>query len=471
MATGPAKDAEGDYLARVDWGPDGKSLAVQRLNREQTRLDLLSCRPGDGACAPRRTEEHATWVNLGRDFHMLPDGRFVWATEAGGWRRLWLHGAGGEPIRPLTPEGWAITSLDGVTADGRVIATGFETAGLGAARRQVLAVRLADGAVETLAGEPGWNTALVAPETGNWVHTWSDGDHPPRLEVRRADGSAGAALPAWPPAYDAAALPRWEMLTIPGPGGAALPARLLKPAGFDPSRRYPAVVYHYGGPGSQVVSDSWDTRGAWHKMMAQQGFAVFMVDNLSSSFFGKAGEDRDYRRFGEGDLAAQLAAVDYLESLGWVDTSRLGLWGWSGGGAATLYCLLNRPGVWRAGVAGAPVTDWSLYDSIWTERYLDRPQDDPEGYRLSSPATYADNLKDRLLIVHGTADDNVHPQNTLALVARWVDAGIPFEEAIYPRQKHGFKRVANRHFYARMTEFFARILAAPPAAAAMKETR
>jgi dipeptidyl-peptidase-4 len=159
-----------------------------------------------------------------------------------------------------------------------------------------------------------------------------------------------------------------------------------------------------------------------------------------------------------GNLEAQLAGVAYLKQLGYVDATRLGLWGWSGGGSNTLYCVLNAPGVWKAAVAGAPVTDWMLYDTIWTERYLDRPQDNPQGYKDSSPITYAKQLKDHLLLVHGLADDNVHPQNTVDLTDRLIAAGIPFEEAVYPHQKHGFKPDSSRHFYERMTEFFERYL-------------
>src|SRR6185295_19466810 len=172
-------------------------------------------------------------------------------------------------------------------------------------------------------------------------------------------------------------------------------------AGLDPSRRYPVIVYHYGGPGSQIVANAWSPRDAWHKLMAQRGFGVFSVDNQSSLFFGKQGEDRDHRRFGTVNLAGQLAGVDYLKTLPWVDAKRLGLWGWSGGGSNTLYCVLNAPGVWHAAVAGAPVTDWRLYDTIWTERYLDTPQNNADGYKDSSPITYAAKLADHLLVVHG----------------------------------------------------------------------
>jgi dipeptidyl-peptidase-4 len=269
------------------------------------------------------------------------------------------------------------------------------------------------------------------------------------------------ALPATASKIDTASLPKWEIFTIPGPDGSRLPARLLKPANFDASKRYPVIIYHYGGPNSQVVDNAWSARGLWHKLMAQRGFAVFSVDNQSSLFFGKKGEDRDYRRFGPVNLAGQLAGVDYLKSLPWVDASRLGLWGWSGGGANTLYCILNKPGVWKAAIAGAPVTDWKLYDSIWTERYMDRPEDNPQGYHDSAPLTYAANLADRLLIVHGLADDNVHPQNTVQMSDAFIKAGKLFEQAFYPGQKHGFRGISSRHFYERATDFFERELSKP----------
>jgi dipeptidyl-peptidase-4 len=453
-------DAE-SYLARVDWTPSGDAVAVQRLNRDQTRLDLLRCPPSGGSCSTLLTETWPTWVNLGEDFRFLPDGSFLWGSERDGWRRLYLHSADGRLVRPVTPEGWSVTSLDGVSTGGDwAIVTAFPTEGLGPIDRKVARIPTHGEGWELLTPEPGTHRAIVSERTGAWVHEWNDADTPTRSEMRRAEGGAAVPLPSAPAKIDLAALPKWEFLTIPGPGGSRLPARLLKPVGFDPGRRYPVVVYHYGGPGSQVVNNAWHPRGLWHKTMAQRGFVSFSVDNQSSLFFGKPGEDRDHRRFGSVNLAGQLAGVDYLKTLPWVDAGRIGLWGWSGGGTNTLYCLLNRPGVWKAGVAGAPVTDWKLYDTIWTERYLDRPQDNEEGYRLSSPLTHAANLKDRLLIVHGLADDNVHPQNTVVMSNAFIKAGAPFEQAFYPEQTHGIRGAGMRHFFAKMADFFERELQA-----------
>lgn len=451
MSTG---DEDG-YLARVDW--TGDAVAIQRLNRDQTRLDLLRCRAADGSCAPLLAETRPTWINLGEDLRFLEDGRFVWGSEGDGWRRLYLHDRDGKLVRPLTPEGWGIASLEEVV-DGGVIVTAYRTEGMGPTDRQVYRAGLDRESWEPLAAEPGTHEAVVAPN-GSWVHTWHDADTPPKSEIRTASGTV--ALPYTAPSYDPAALPEWEFLFIPGPKGVRLPARMLKPSGFDPARRYPAIMYHYGGPASQVVVNRWDARrrDLWQKKMAQSGFVVFNLDNASSIFFGKTGEDRDHRRFGPANLEAQLAGVEYLKGLGWVDAGRIGLWGWSGGGYHTLYALLHAPGVWKAGMAGAPVTDWMLYDSIWTERYLDTPQGNPEGYRESSVTPYAEKLKDRLLIVHGFADDNVHPQNTVVFIDKLIKAGIPYEDAFYPGQNHGFRGAAQRHWYERMTEFFERTLA------------
>lgn len=461
LDTGSGPDV---YLARVDWAADGSAVYVQRLNRDQTRLELLRCDPTDGACATLITEDWPTWVNLSNDYRVLEDGRILWPSERSGWKQLYLYSADGELVRQLTHAEGAVTSLDGVDEEhGRIVFTAFGAPPLGAAGRQVYRVSLEGGETESLTSESGWHSADVAPGgSGYWIHSWSDGNHPTETAIRDASGAAIAELPSTPAEIDTASLPQWELLTIPGPEDSQLPARMLRPADLEPGKRYPAIMYHYGGPGSQVVVDRWEasSRGLWLKMMAERGYVVLCVDNLASTFFGKRGEDRQHRRFGEINLAAQRAGVDYLASQEFVDAERIGIWGWSGGGSNTLYVLTRAPGVWRAGVAGAPVTDWRFYDTIWTERYLDHPDDNADGYRDSSPITAADKLRDRLLIVHGTADDNVHPNNTVSFIGKLTEAGIPFESAIYPQQKHGFRETASRHFYERMTEFFDRTLAA-----------
>jgi dipeptidyl-peptidase-4 len=452
-----------DYLARVDWIPGGERVAVQRLNREQDTLELLSCGAADGACGLLLKETWPTWVNLREDLRFLADGRFLWSSEKSGWRRLYLHASHGAELAALTPEGWALTSVDGVDETaGAFVFTAYRGSGLGAKDRQVFRGSLDGGAPEALTAAEGWHSARVAPGTGSWVHSWSEANRPTAREVLAADGKKLAELPSEPPPYDPAALPAWSFFEIEAPDGTRLPAAMLMPEKVADESKAPAIMFHYGGPASQVVANRWGGgRGLWNQMMAQRGYAVLRVDNRASNYFGKRGEDLLHRRFGEVNLAAQLAGVAYLESLGTIDPDRIGLWGWSGGGSNTLYSILNSPDTWAAAMSGAPVTDWRLYDTIWTERYLDHPADNAEGYKASSSITYAEKLKTPLLIVHGTGDDNVHPQNTLAMVSALVEAAAPLEMAIYPRQKHGFRGPASRHFYERMTEFFDRQLGAP----------
>ena len=455
------------YLARVDWLPSGDRLAIQRLNREQNDLELLLCETQGGRCTTLLHETSDTWVNLTKDLQFLPDGRFLWTTEDSGWRNLWLHSADGERLRELTPPNWTTDRVDGLVAptsdvDGaHVVWTGFEMTPLGARHRTVFAQSVPAGEPVALSSDDVTAQASVSSVSGLVALTESRADMPAVAKVVDLTGERVAELPTTGPSgFDPAALPSWRFLTIPGPAGSRLPAALLEPANPIPGRRYPVIQYHYGCPASQVVRDSWGgSRNLWHKLMAARGYGVLLVDNGSSNFFGKVGAERAHRRFGAGNAAAQKAAVEFLDSLEWADTSRIGLWGWSGGGSNTLYAILDSPGTWRAAVAGAPVTDWRLYDSIWTERYLDHPSDNAKGYDESSPVTYAANLDDALLLVHGTADDNVHPQNTLAMAAKLVEAGKPFELAIHPRQKHSFRSKDSRHFYERMTGFFDQELA------------
>ncbi len=447
------------YLARVDWRPSGDRVAIQRLNRDQDRLDLLLCDPAEGDCSTLHTETSDTWVNVTKDLRFLEDNRFLWTSEKSGWSRLYLYSPEGELVRDLTPEGWTVTRVEALTERGEVVVTGHETTPMGALHSLLFRQPVDGTAAGRLGHDTGWNRALVAPRTGYSVISRSAADQPTERFVVRPDGGLLSRLPSWPPPFDADALPKWKFFSIENPDGDGLPAAMLHPSDFDPGREYPAVMYHYGGPASQVVAERWaGTRGLWHKMLAQRGYVVLMVDNRGSNFFGKHGADLLHRRFGEVNLAAQLAGVSYLESLDYVDTDRIGLWGWSGGGSNTLYSMLNSPGTWQAGVSGAPVTDWHFYDTIWTERYLDHPEDNPDGYHDSSAITYAGELEDELLIVHGTGDDNVHPQNTIAMARKLIDAGVAFEDAIHPRQKHGFRGIDSRHFFERMTEFFDRHL-------------
>ena len=455
-------DDDNVYLARALWSPDGSRLAVLRLSRDQTEVDLLLCDPSTGSCRVFLRERQSTWVDIKDDFALLERGRVIWGSDRDGWRRLYLYDENGTLLHPISPDGVAVSRLDRVVEEAGVIFfTGFRPTDLGAADRQLYRGSLDGESLEVLADESGWNVATVSPRGSEWVVTHSTANHSPRARLERVGGQSLSLPHRLATAYDRRDLPQWKFLEIEGPDGVDLPARMLAPVDFDPARRYPVIMYHYGGPGSQTVRNNSSARplaDLWRMRMAQRGFIIFNLDNQASIFFGKAGAERLHHRFGELELRAQLAAVEYLRSQPWVAPEHIGLWGWSGGGANTLYSIFKSPGTWGAAVAGAPVTDWKLYDALWTERYLGNPETNADGYRESSPITWATALEDPLLLVHGTGDDNVHIHNSVALSRVLVEAGLPFEQAFYPGEKHGFEDSAQRHYFERMERFFDRWL-------------
>jgi dipeptidyl-peptidase-4 len=246
-----------------------------------------------------------------------------------------------------------------------------------------------------------------------------------------------------------------EHFSIRTSDGFEMPAQLLKPAGFQPWRRYPVIMHVYGGPAAPVVADAWPSRNYFDQVLLNHGYLVFRCDNRSATARSKALENGIlHDAWGSGELADLLEAIGWLKSQPWVDPDRVGIWGWSGGGSFTLRAMTGS-GEFRAGISVAPVTDWDYYDTIWTEAFMKRPQDNPEGYERTSIVRKAPELRGSLLIVHGTHDDNVHPQNTLHFVNELIRAGIQFEMMLYPGRKHGIRDApARRHLYRKMLAFW-----------------
>ncbi len=440
-----------EYIAPLGWVKD--LFWVASINRDQTRVRLFRCFP-EGNCDIVFKEEHSTWVNFNSDFYSWKN-YIVWSDEQSGYRRIIKLKEDGSH-RYITPADIVVTSIIGVDTKGRVYFQGFNRKPLlSAINRYIWRVDLESGDYEKVFDSKGWSSGLLSNYGRFFYYTFSTSDSPPERSV--VDLESGRVIYTFPVSKmvkELKDLPNWRFFTIES-GKKRFPAAILYPKDYSGSKKYPAIMYHYGGPGSQVVANRWDYRGRglWHKWMALNGFFVLMVDNEASIFFGKKGEDLQYRRFGPINLRAQLAGIKYLGKLG-VDTERVGLWGWSGGGSNTLYCVLNAPGKWKAAVAGAPVTDWRLYDTIWTERYLDLPQVNEEGYKASSPISYVENLSDKLMIVHGTYDDNVHPQNSYIFVKKLIDLGKDFVFVVYPDQKHGLSAKYAEDFFNRMSNFF-----------------
>ncbi|MGD0840697.1 MAG: S9 family peptidase [Candidatus Acidiferrales bacterium] len=448
-------------LARVAWLPDSKRVAIQRLNRAQTQLDLLFADATTGRAATILTERDNNWINVSDILYFFSDGhRFIWSSERSGFRHLYLYDVSGQLIAQLTRGDWEVESLEGVDEEAQ--SAYYISTQKNPMERQLYRVSLSGGDPVPITHTAGTHSVLMAPAgCAHFVDTSSTEMSPPWEQLDRADGSLELILNEnRVPDLEAAHLTPVEFFTIPGADGTPLDASLIKPPDFDPAKQYPVLVHYYGGPGAQEVLNAWDAGTQWQmflweELMAQKGFVVFTLDNRGTAGRGHAFETPIARHFGTIETTDQLAGVAWLKQQSWADTSRMGIWGWSFGGYLTCYLMLDAPGIFRAGLAVAPVTDWRLYDTIYTERYMGTPQDNPAGYRASSLLDKASALEGKLLIAHGTGDDNVHFGQTVSLANSFVHAGKYAEYQLYAGRGHGISDPSSRiHLFTRATQFF-----------------
>jgi dipeptidyl-peptidase-4 len=451
-------DTRTQYLiARVTWAPDSTRLFVIRPNRIQNHVDLLAVGVESRRVTTLLEESDPHWVNLPEEPLFVNSGaQFLWLSERDGFRHIYLYSAGGALLRQLTKGSFEITGIAGVDEQAeRVYYTSNEASPL---ERHIYSINLDGRNRRQLSSGAGTHSIGLGPGAKFYLHTYSSVSAPPRTTLHAGDGTE---LGVYRDADQRVAgeyeiLPA-ELVTYAGPGGTPLYGRLIKPAGFEPGRQYPAVVFVYGGPGAQGVRNVW-TGADLDQALAHAGFVVWQTDNRGSAGRGHAFETPVFRRLGEVELADQIAGVTYLISLGFVDPSRVGIRGWSYGGFMTLNALLHAPDLFRAGVAGAPVTDWRNYDTIYTERYMGLPAENAEAYQNSALPRSAGNLKGSLLIVHNLEDDNVLFQNSVQMIAALERAGKQFETLLYTQKTHAVTGEETRHLNAAMLDFFARKL-------------
>jgi dipeptidyl-peptidase-4 len=450
-----------EYMPRFGWAKDNRWLWFVVLNRAQTHVELRRLDVASGRVETLSRLNDPAWVNLSDDPVLLSPDTYLWSSGASGFRHLFSvtsrHGV--LSTRVITHGDWEVTSLVTIKDPGGWIY--FTANEANPLERQLYRVRTDGVQMERLTAEPGTHSVEMAPGSRFLLDTYSRSDQPPALWLLDSNGNRiRKVAPVQEPLLAEYTLGSSEFLTVRGPSGAVLYASLLKPADFDPGRKYPVVVYVYGGPHAQVVRDAWGgQRALFHRYLASRGFLVFSLDNRGSAGRGREFERTLLGRFGKVELEDQLTGVAYLKALPYVDGSRIGIWGWSYGGFMTCYALTNSSGVFKAGAAVAPVTDWRLYDSIYTERYLKLPSENPNGYRDSSPVTRAEELSGALLLVHGTGDENVHWGNTLAFVERLYRAGKPYDLQVYANKMHSILGTdARAHLYARIARHFERFL-------------
>jgi dipeptidyl-peptidase-4 len=434
------------YLARVDWLPDASALLVQRQSRDQRTLDLLLARAEDGSANTILSESSDTWINLHNDLRVLPDGNsFIWSSENSGHAHLELRAIDGSLIRPLTRGPWVVDSVLAVDPKRRrvyfagnaddprekhVYWTSLDTGTPGSATRVSLL--------------RGWHEAVFSDDARIYVDTFSDENTPPQLRLHDYSGKELAVLEAnkvdgdhpYRPYMDGHRKAEFGSLTASD--GQTLNYRVIKPAGFVEGQRYPALVRVYGGPHVQYVQRRWDERwGLFDQVLAQRGFVVFTLDNRGSARRGLAFEAPIHRRMGGPEVEDQLAGIRWLAQQAFVDSQRIGVFGWSYGGYMSLMLLAKHSSEIAAGVAVAPVTEWRLYDTHYTERYMDDPAAHSGAYDRSAIFAHLAGLTSPLLLVHGMADDNVLFTHSTQLMAALQDRGTRFDLMTYPGGKHG----------------------------------
>ncbi len=442
-----------EYIARVKWSPEGDFIAIQALDRSQKRLALLFADPSDGSSEMILEETDPHWVNVhDGPFWLESEEDFLWLSERDGYCHLYRIAKKGESVRQLTKGEWEVTRFVAYSSPTKEIF--FEATKESPIERHIYRVSSKGGRIHRVTQGHAFHSASVSA-SGKYVYDRSTNVKLPRQcsilsrkgEVVRVLGEVSLAD------YEPYRMVIPEFLEIQGEGDRVYHARIYKPANFEKDKHYPVVFQIYGGPHGQVVQNRFDDM--FSQVLVEEGFLVFSMDNRGSAGRGHVWETPIYRHFGQTELTDILVGVEYLKSYPYADMDRMGMWGWSFGGYLTCYAMLKSPDTFRAGAAVAPVTDWRLYDTIYTERYMGHPDDNPEGYHDSSPVYFAEALEGSLLLAHGISDDNVHVQNTYKMVDALLRANKEYEFYAYPQKSHGIWGDEHRiHLFNRILDFF-----------------
>jgi dipeptidyl-peptidase-4 len=450
------------YLARMEWAASPTELVIQRLNRHQNRIDVLLADATTGASRLLFSETDDAWVDVDDDLTWIRGGKqFLWSSERDGYNHIYLYDRDGKLVRQITKGEWDVTGFDGVDEkNGWVYFTAAHPSPL---ERHLYRIRLDGKGLQRITREPGTHRVNLNGGYQFYIDTYSRMNTPPSARLHRIDGTPVRTLVANDGAAGrlaAAGLAEPEFFTFTTTDGVELNGWMIKPPDFDPSKRYPVLLYVYGGPGSQTVTDAWGgTRYLWHQHLAQRGFIVASVDNRGTGARGRDFKKVTYLNLGKWETHDQIEAAKYLASLPYIDPSRIGIWGWSYGGYMTALTMMKGGDVFRAGISVAPVTDWRLYDTIYTERFMRTPQENPEGYRQGAPVAQVAGLTGRLFLIHGTADDNVHFQNAIQLMDALQKAGKPFDLMVYPNRNHSISGGnTSLHLFTLMTDWLERNL-------------
>ena len=458
-----------EYIVRVGWLSDGQRLSIQTLNRLQTRRELLLADVTTGVAQQLMVETDSTWVGIVDGLTFLKDGSgYLWPSERDGYQHLYMYSMKGEVVRQITRGTWALREAGGVAwvqggmvfADQARASVYFTALEKSALERHLYCIGFDGKGMKRLTTGDGSHSVTFSPDGRYFVDRYSSIDRTPSVSVHERDGGLVRVIHAGKKLSElSAGLGAPEFLSIPARDGFALPAQILRPRVMVPGKKYPVIINVYGGPSAPTVVNGWQREIFWENLLTQQGYIVMHMDNRAATGISKKLEASIFQRLvGPVELNDMVDAVRWIKQLPDVDSARIGVWGWSGGGSNTLLGM-SRSTEFKAGIAVAGVTDFRFYDSRFAEQYMRTEKENLAGFRENSLLQYAKDLHGRLMLVHGTYDDNVHIQNTWAFVNELIKANKQFDLMVYPMRMHGISdRPARIHLYTAMLEFWKRWL-------------
>jgi dipeptidyl-peptidase-4 len=445
------------YIARMEWTNDANILSAQLLNRHQDNLDLLFIDGTTGNAKVVLNEKDKAYVDVTDNLTFLKDNSFIWTSEKDGYNHIYLYDKTGKLKNQVTKGNWEVTAYYGF--DEKTKTVFYQSVENGSIVRDVYRIGLDGKNKVKLSHKAGTNSATFSPNFQYFINTYSSVSQPTVYTLNTAkDGKQiqsivdNKALAEKIKKYD---LPAKEFFELTTEKGHKLNAWMIKPKDFDASKKYPVFMFQYSGPGSQEVANNWlDTNDMWFMMLAQQGYIVACVDGRGTGFKGAAFKKCTQKELGKYEVEDQIDAAKVIGNYPYVDKARIGIFGWSYGGFMSSNCLFKGAEVFKMAIAVAPVTNWRFYDSIYTERYMQTPQENASGYDDNSPINHVSKLKGKFLLIHGTADDNVHVQNTMQMIEALVQANKQFDWAIYPDKNHGIYGGKTRvQLFNKMTNF------------------
>lgn len=445
-----------EYLPRIKWTNDPMVLSVQAMNRHQNDLDLIFVNAKDNSAEVVMNETDDAYIDITDDLTFLNDNSYIWTNEKSGWNQLYHYDKEGKLINQITDGDWDVTKYYGFDPKtGRIY---FQSTENGSINRDVYSVRANGKNKVRLTQKTGTNSADFSADFTYFINSYTSASTPYEFtlhlakngkSVREIKDNSGLLEQLKP--Y---ALSKKEFSTIKINGN-DLNMWMIKPTDFDSSKEYPILMFQYSGPGSQMVTNTfYNTNDYWYEMLAEQGYIVACVDGRGTGFKGSKFKKVTQHELGKYEVEDQTAVAQKLGKRDYVDADRIGIWGWSYGGFMASNCIFQAPDTFEMAIAVAPVTSWRFYDSIYTERYMGTPQENPSGYDQNSPITHVHGLEGKYLLIHGSGDDNVHVQNSMQLIEALVQANKQFDMAIYPDKNHGIYGGNTRlQLYTKMTNF------------------